>query len=122
MFNYYDEIKEKLLKNEIYAKVKDYSKERNKVLTYYEVGKLLSEAGKEYGNDIIGKYAEKLVNEVGKKYNRSTLFRMKQFYNIFSDTKVATSSQLLTWSHYVELLPLNDINKINYYIKICKIV
>ena len=50
MFNYYDEIKEKLLKNEIYAKVKDYSKERNKVLTYYEVGKFLSEAGKEYGN------------------------------------------------------------------------
>ena len=37
-----DEIKEKLLKNEIYAKVKDYSKERNKVLTYFEVGKLLS--------------------------------------------------------------------------------
>ena len=71
---------------------------------------------------MIGKYAEKLTNEVGKKYNRSTLFRMKQFYNIFSDTKVATSSQLLTWSHYVELLPLNDINKINYYIKICKIV
>ena len=37
--NYYDEIKEKLLKNEIYAKVKDYSKERNKVLIYFEVGK-----------------------------------------------------------------------------------
>ena len=70
MFNYYDEIKEKLLKNEIYAKVKDYSKERNKVLTYYEVGKLLSEAGKEYGNDIIGKYADKLAIEVGKKNNQ----------------------------------------------------
>ena len=120
MTNYYDEIKEKLLKNEIYAKVKDYSKERNKVITYFEVGKLLSEAGKEYGNDIIGQYAEKLVNEVGKKYNRSTLFRMKQFYNIFSDTKVATLSQLLTWSHYVELLPLNDKNEINYYIKVCE--
>ena len=120
MTNYYDEIKEKLLKNEIYAKVKDYSKERNKVITYFEVGKLLSEAGKEYGNDIIGQYAEKLVNEVGKKYNRSTLFRMKQFYNIFSDTKVATLSQLLTWSHYIELLPLKDINKINYYIKVCE--
>mgnify|MGYP004560440333 FL=1 len=120
MTNYYDEIKEKLLKNEIYAKVKDYSKERNKVITYFEVGKLLSEAGKEYGNDIIGQYAEKLVNEVGKKYNRSTLFRMKQFYNIFFDTKVATLSQLLTWSHYVELLPLNDNNKINYYIKVCE--
>ena len=126
MINYYDEIKEKLLKNEIYAKVKDYSKERNKVLTYYEVGKLLSEAGKEYGNDIIGKYAEKLINEVGKKYNRRTLFRMKQFYNLFGEQnieqKVSTMSTLLTWSHYSELLPLNDINKINYYIKICKIV
>ena len=86
--NYYDEIKEKLLKNEIYAKVKDYSKERNKVLTYFEVGKLLSEAGKEYGNDIIGKYAEKLVNEVCKKYNRSTLFKMIQFFSIFSNEKV----------------------------------
>ena len=122
--NYYDEIKEKLLKNEIYAKVKDYSKERNKVLTYLEVGKLLSEAGKEYGNDIIGKYAEKLTNEVGKKYNRRTLFRMKQFYNLFGvqniEQKVSTMSTLLTWSHYSELLPLNDINKINYYIKICK--
>ena len=57
--NYYDEIKEKLLKNEIYAKVKDYSKERNKVLTYYEVDKLLIEAGKEYGTDITGKYVLK---------------------------------------------------------------
>ena len=124
MINYYDEIKEKLLKNEIYAKVKDYSKERNKVLTYFEVGKLLSEAGKEYGNDIIGKYAEKLTDEVGKKYNRRTLFRMKQFYNLFGEQnieqKVSTLSTLLTWSHYSELLPLNDINKINYYIKICK--
>ena len=122
--NYYDEIKEKLLKNEIYAKVKDYSKERNKVLTYLEVGKLLSKAGKECGNDIIGKYVEKLTNEVGKKYNRRTLFRMKQFYNLFGEQnieqKVSTMSTLLTWSHYSELLPLNDINKINYYIKICK--
>ena len=117
--NYYDEIKEKLLKNEIYAKVKDYSKERNKVLTYFEVGKLLSDAGKEYGNDIIGQYAEKLVNEVGKKYNVRTLRRFRQFYNIFSNENWSTLSTNLTWSHYVELLPLKDINKISYYIKIC---
>ena len=98
MFNYYDEIKEKLLKNEIYVKVKDYSKERNKVITYFEVGKLLSEAGKEYGNDIIGQYAEKLVNEVGKKYNCRTLRRIRQFYNIFSDTKWSpmVTNRLLT--------------------------
>ena len=120
MVNYYDKIKEKLLKNEIYAKVKDYSKERNKILTYFEVGKLLSEAGKEYGNDIIGSYAEKLAIEVGKKYNVRTLRRIRQFYNVFKDEKWSPLATILTWSHYTELLALNDINKINYYIDICK--
>ena len=114
--NYYDEIKEKLLKNEIYGKVKDYSKERNRVLTYFEVGKLLSEAGKKYGNDVIGSYAEKLVNEVGKKYNRRTLYRMKQFYNLFGEQKVSTMWTQLTWSHIRELLPLKDENAIGYYL------
>jgi len=120
MVNYYDEIKEKLSKNEIYAKVKDYSKERNKVLTYFEVGKLLSEAGKEYGNDIIGQYAEKLVNEVGKKYNCRTLRRIRQFYNIFSDTKWSPMVTKLTWSHYIILLPLKNIDEIKYYIGVCE--
>ena len=118
--NYYDEIKEKLLKNEIYAKVKDYSKERNKVLTYYEVGKLLSEAGKEYGNDIIGSYADKLVNEVGKKYNCRTLRRIRQFYNIFSNTKWSPMVTKLTWSHYILLLPLKNVEEIKYYIDVCE--
>ena len=118
--NYYNEIKNKLIDNEIYEKVKDYSKERNKVKTYFEIGKLLSEAGGKYGDKIIEEYSKKLMIEVGKKYNKSTLFRIKQFYNIFKNQKVATLSQLLTWSHYVELLPLKDINKIEYYINITK--
>ena len=120
MINYYDEIKEKLLKNEIYAKVKDYSKERNKVLTYFEVGKLLSEAGKEYGKNIIGQYADKLVNEVGKKYNLRTLYNMRKFYELFSNEKLYTLCSILTWSHYRELLSLKNIDEINYYIKICE--
>ena len=40
--NYYDEIKEKLIDSEIYSKVKDYSKERNRVITYFEIGRLLN--------------------------------------------------------------------------------
>lgn len=79
--------------------------------------KLLSEAGKEYGNNIIKKYAEKLINEVGKKYNRSTLFRIKQFYNIFSNEKVAPLVQQLNWTHCLLLIPLKDINVIYYYSK-----
>ena len=120
MINYYDEIKEKLLKNEVYAKVKDYSKERNKVLTYFEVGKLLSEAGKEYGKNIIGSYAKKLVNEVGKKYNERYLRYMRQFYDMVLVTKWKPLVSKLTWSHYIVLLPLKNIDKIKYYIDVCE--
>ena len=73
IMNYYNEIKQKLIENEIYAKVKDYSKERNRVVTYFQIGRLLNEAGSIYGENIIGQYLEKLQIEVGKKYNSRTL-------------------------------------------------
>lgn len=113
--NYYDEIKNKIIDNEVYCRVKDYSKERNTVITYFEIGKLLNEAGGEYGDKIIDEYSRKLVIEVGKKYNRSTLFRMKQLYTIFSDEKVAPLVQQLSWSQCLILIPLKDINEIYYY-------
>ena len=118
--NYYNEIKSKLIDDETYSKVKDYSKERHKVITYFEIGKLLNEAGGKYGDNIIDEYSRKLVIEVGKKYNSRTLFRMKQFYNIFIDEKVSQLATQLSWSHYVELLPLKNIDEIKYYINICK--
>ena len=72
--NYYNEIKNKLIDDEIYQKTKDYSKEKHRVITYFEIGKLLSEAGKHYGENIIGKYSEELMVEVGKKYNKKNTF------------------------------------------------
>ena len=115
--NYYDEIKNKLTQEEIYARVKDYSKERHKIETYYEVGKILSEAGKHYGEDILGQYAIRLQKDVGKKYSVTTLKRMRQFFEMYE--KSAPSAHQLTWSHYIELLPLKDINAIKYYNDIC---
>ena len=95
--NYYNEIKEKLLQSEIYDRAKDYSKDRNKVSVYFEIGKLLSEAGKEYGKSIIKQFSEKLMIEVGKKYNERTLYRMRKFYEIFSDEKLTTVWSRLSW-------------------------
>ena len=132
--NYYNEIKEKLIKSEIYDKAKDYAKDRNKVNVYYETGKLLSEAGKQYGKNIIKQYSEKLMIEVGKKYNYRTLYGMRKFYEIFSNEKWSTSwtklnpmgSKLttmwskLSWSHYREVLSLKDINEIKYYLTECE--
>ena len=113
--NYYNEIKNKIIDNEVYGKVKDYSKERNTVITYFEIGKLLNEAGGKYGDNIIDEYSKKLMLEVGKKYNRRTLFRMKQFYNVFSNEKVSPLVTQLTWSQCLILLPLKDIKEICYY-------
>lgn len=118
--NYYNEIKNKIIDNEVYAKIKDYSRERNKVITYFEIGRLLTEAGGKYGDNIIDEYSKKLILEVGKKYNRRTLFRMKQFYNVFSNEKVSTMLAQLSWSHYLLLISLNDYNEIIYYIRVAK--
>jgi len=114
--NYYDEIKKELLNNEITKKVKNYSINKSDLTTYYNIGKLLKEAGKHYGDGIIKEYSKKLTNEFGKGYTFTSLTRMKKFYNLIE--KLATVSQHLSYGHYVELLPYDDIDKINYYIKI----
>ncbi len=113
--NYYEEIKNKIIDNEIYCKVKDYSKERNTVSTYFEIGRLLTEAGGKYGDNIIEEYSKKLVVEVGKKYNRRTLFRMKQFYKVFSDEKVSPLVTQLNWTQCLMLISLKSCEKIYYY-------
>ena len=116
--NYYNEIKNKLIDNEIYSKVKDYSKERHKVITYFEIGKLLDEAGSRYGDNILNDYSNKLVAEFGKKYNERTLRRIRQYYRIFKDEKWSPVATKLSWSHYSELLSIKDENELIYYISI----
>ena len=116
--NYYEEIKTELINNEITKKVKDYSKNKSDLNKYYNVGKLLSEAGKHYGEGIIKEYSKRLTNEFGTKFGITLLKRIRQFYIVIE--KGATMSHQLSWSHYCELLPVNSIDKINYYIKITK--
>ena len=114
--NYYNEIKTELINNEITKRVKDYSKNRSDLTTYYNVGKLLSEAGKHYGEGIIKEYSKRLTNELGKGYSISNLKRMRQFYFVL-EKGVAMPHQL-SWSHILSILPIDDVDKINYYIKI----
>ena len=116
--DYYNEIKKELVNNEIYKKVKDYSKNRHDLSTYYNVGKLLSEAGKSYGDGIIMEYSKRLTSELGRKYEITTLKRMRQFYLMLE--KGATLSHQLTWSHYCELLPLENLDEIKYYVQIAE--
>ena len=116
--NYYDEIKNELVNNEIYKKVRDYSKNKSDLNTYYNVGKLLAEAGKHYGENIIGDYSRKLINELNKKYNERTLRRYRQFYHFANSLKWSAMPTKLSWSHVIELMILSDADEIDYYISI----
>ena len=118
MINYYEKIKQELLNNEISKLAKRNSINNSDLTTYYNVGKMLSEAGKSYGENIIGKYSVKLTQELGKTYNTTTLKRMRQFYLLIE--KGARFGHQLSWSHYIELIPIKNINEVNYYISICE--
>ena len=109
--NYYNEIKNKLIDNEIYKRANN-------------VGKLLIEAqgGEErakYGDKIIKEYSKKLMKEIDKKYSYRNLMNMRKFYLIFKNKKLNAVRSLLTWTHYRQLLKFNDNDEINYYIEIC---
>ena len=114
--NYYDEIKNELLNNEINRKVKNYSINRSDLNTYLNVGKMLNEAGKHYGDGIIKEYSKRLTKDLNIKYDVSSLNKMKKFYNLVA--KLATLSPLLSFSHYIELLPFSNLDKIKYYINL----
>ena len=123
--NYYNQIKDILISNEVYKKVKDYSKNKNDLESYFSVGKLLIEAqGGEkrakYGDRLIKDYSEKLAKEVNKKYNERYLRDMRRFYNEYKNVNWPPLGAKLSWSHYRILLKLN-IEKRKYYENRCLI-
>ena len=118
---YYIKIKEELQNNEVYKKIKDYSKNRHDLSTYFNVGKILieaqgGEARAKYGDNLIKEYSIKLTSELGRGYTPTRLKYMRQFYLFVKKGPALTDK--LSWSHYEKLLPLKDINEINYYINI----
>ena len=115
--NYYNEIKNELINNEINRKVKNYAINKSDLNSYYHVGKILSEAGKHYGEGIIKEYSKKLKDDLDKNYSVRLLYRILKYYNFVSSEKLPTMSAKLSWSHYDEILKFDDINKIKYYIK-----
>ena len=100
--NYYNEIKKELIDNELNKKVKDYSKNKYEIQKYYNVGKLLLEAGNEYGESVIKEYSLRLTEELGSGYSQRNLRNMRQFYKV--SKKWQTLSAKLSWSHYCEIL------------------
>ena len=121
--NIYKNIKDELIQSVIDKKIDTYFTTRNELTHYYNVGKMIVDAqgGDErakYGDRLIKKFSTYLTIELGKGYDITTLKRMRKFYLIIE--KGAPLWHQLSWSHYRELLSLENINEINYYISIAQ--
>ena len=112
--NYYNEIKKRLINNEVTKKVKTYSINKSDLDTYYNVGKLLSEAGNKYGEGIIKEYSKRLTKDINSKYSARYLFDIRKLYYFL---KVHSLNAQLTFAHYRLLFSLKNNNEISYYIE-----
>ncbi len=96
------------------------------VLLYWNIGKyikveLLDNEKSKYGENIVKNLADELTISYGNGFSSRSLFRMVQFYNVFSDLqKVSTLSTLFSWSHFLEVLKIDDELKREFYITMCK--
>ena len=115
-----ENIKALIEKNIVYERKTDIIKERNRLETYYNIGKEITDSigfrGK-YGQGVLKEYSKVLTNLYGRGYDYSNLTRMKNLYTTFK--KIGTVSQQLSWSHYYIILPIKEEGKRNYYINLC---
>jgi len=97
------------------------------VLLYWRVGKrihqdILKEKRAEYGEEIVPTLSAQLVPEFGEGFSKRNLFRMIRFAEVFPEEPiVVTLSRQLGWSHFVEIIPLNDDLKRDFYAEMCRI-
>ena len=97
------------------------------VTMYWQIGKriradVLQNERAEYGKEIVQTLSEKLTEEYGNGFTRSSLSRMMSFAEGFPDERiVAALSQQLSWSHFVELIPLEDSLKRDFYAELCRV-
>ncbi len=83
---------------------------------------ILQEKRADYGAEIVATLSQELTEEFGRGFSRFALARMRQFFQLFPDKQiVATLSQHLGWSHFVEIIPLkNDLQR-EFYAEMCRV-
>lgn len=75
-----------------------------------------------YGERVLEELSDKLTSEFGRGFTKPALVRMAQFATKFAKQEiVATLSQQLGWSHFVELIPLDDRLRLDFYAEMCRL-
>ena len=116
--NIYQEIKELLYsaKNRIYQTINTTMTQ-----TYFQIGKRIveeeqgGETRAEYGSALLKNLSSELIKEFGKGYSEQNLKNMRQFYLIYQKRQTVSSEFKLSWSHYIFLTRIENINERNFY-------
>ncbi|MCX6153688.1 MAG: DUF1016 N-terminal domain-containing protein [Candidatus Kapabacteria bacterium] len=101
----------------------------NSIITilYWQIGKrisveILNSSRAEYGKQIVATLSQQLVEEFGTSFSDKNLRRMIQFAEAFPDEEIVVSLiRQLSWTHFIALIPIQDVNKRNFYIEMCKL-
>jgi predicted nuclease of restriction endonuclease-like (RecB) superfamily len=94
---------------------------------YWRIGKRIREdvlrnQRAEYGQQIVSALSTQLTSEFGRGFGRSSLSRMMTLAEHFPDERiVAALSQQLGWSHFVEIIALDDPLKREFYAELCRV-
>ncbi len=97
------------------------------VLFYWHIGDrirkdILGMERADYGKQIVQTLSGKLIMEYGRGYSRTNLFHMIRFAEVFSDLKIVqTLTGQLGWSHFVQIIALDDPLKRDFYAEMCRI-
>ena len=97
------------------------------VAMYWQIGKriredVLQNQRAEYGKEIVESLSARLTGEYGRGFGRRNLEQMVRFAEVFPDERIAqTLSAQLSWSHFVELIPLEDSLKRDFYAEMCRV-
>ena len=92
-------------------------------MMYWHIGErinreVLDNQRAEYGKQIVAQVARQLQEEYGSKgFDEKSIRRMMQFANLFAEEQiVAQAARKLSWSHFIEVLPLKDDLQREFYI------
>lgn len=116
--NIYQEIKELLYsaKNRVYQTINTTMTE-----TYFQIGKRIieeeqdGETRAEYGKSLLKLLSVQLINEFGKGFSVDNLENMRRFYLAFQKSETVSRKFELSWSHYIFLTRIENIDERNFY-------
>jgi hypothetical protein len=98
----------------------------NKAMLYWQIGKRIREEFQlikdtERKNKILQTLSQKLTSKYGQCFNRKSLKKMIKFGTLFSDARTASLlAHDLTWEHFIELMPIRNPIKRNFYAEMCR--